>query len=68
MCYLTFSDNTIAIEISEGEVRNSSVLLIFYYLAPLLNDCLVTSQCTQFTFGDKREICRPVRLSEGKSN
>ena len=30
--------------------------LAFYYLAPLLNDTLVTSQCVQFTFGDKGDI------------
>ena len=28
----------------------------FYYLAPLQNDSIVTSQCKQFTFMDKREI------------
>ena len=33
----------------------SSMLLLFYYLALVLNDCLVTSRCRQFTFGDKRE-------------
>ena len=32
------------------------MLLLFYYLAPLLNDCLVTSRCIQLTFGDKREV------------
>ena len=32
------------------------MLLLFYYLVPLLNDCLVTSRCMQFTFGDKREV------------
>ena len=34
----------------------SIMLLLFYYLVPLLNDCLVTSRCMQFTFGDKREV------------
>ena len=34
----------------------SSMLLLFYYLAPLQNDCLVTSRCMQFTFWDKREV------------
>ena len=32
------------------------MLLLFYYLAPLLNDCLMMSQCMQFTFVDKREV------------
>ena len=32
------------------------MLLLFYYLAPLKNDCLVTPRCLQFTFGDKREV------------
>ena len=30
--------------------------MLFYYLAPLQNDCVVTSQCMQFTFGDKGEV------------
>ena len=30
--------------------------MLFYYLAPLQNDSIVTSQCMQFTFGDKREV------------
>ena len=28
----------------------------FYYLAPLQNDSIMTSQCMQFSFGDKREV------------
>ena len=32
------------------------MLLLFNYLAPLLNDCLMMSRCIQFTFGDKREV------------
>ena len=40
--------------------RQSSLLLLFYYLAPLINDCLVMSRWIQFTFGDKREVCLPV--------
>ena len=48
------------------------MLLLFYYLAPLLNDCLMTSQCMQFTFGDKREVylkdesALPVTKKESK--
>ena len=38
------------------EFRTSSILMIFYYLVPLQNDSIVTSQCVQFTFGDKREV------------
>ena len=34
----------------------SSLLLLFYYLAPLQNDALVMSICVQFTFGDKKEV------------
>ena len=34
----------------------SSIILPFYYLAPLQNDALVTSRCVQFTFGDNREV------------
>ena len=30
--------------------------MLFYYLAPLQNDSIVTSRCMQFTFGDKREV------------
>ena len=37
-------------------MKLSIMLLLFYFLAPLQNDCLVTSQCIQFTFGDKREV------------
>ena len=29
--------------------------MLFYYLAPLQNDIIVTSEYMQFTFGDKRE-------------
>ena len=32
------------------------MILLFYYLAPLQNDTVVTSQCVQLTFGDKREV------------
>ena len=35
----------------------SSILMLFYYLALLQNDCILTSQCMQFTFGDKEETC-----------
>ena len=34
----------------------SSILVIFYYLAPVQNDCVVTSLCMQFTFGEKGEV------------
>ena len=34
----------------------SSILMLFYYLAPLQNDTILTSQCMQFTFGDKEEV------------
>ena len=30
--------------------------MLFYYLAPLQNDCIMMSQFMQFTFGDKREV------------
>ena len=30
--------------------------MLFYDLAPLQNDSIVTSRCVQFTFGDKRNI------------
>ena len=30
--------------------------MLFYYIAPLQNDSIVTWQCIQFTFGDKREV------------
>ena len=30
--------------------------LLFYYLVLLQNDAVVTSQCVQFTFGDKGEV------------
>ena len=30
--------------------------LLFIYLAPLQNDCLVTSRSMQFIFGDKGEV------------
>ena len=35
---------------------SSSILMLFYYLASLQNDSMVTSQCMQFTFGDKGEV------------
>ena len=39
-------------------LAGSSMLLLFYYLAPLQNDAVVMSGCMQFTFGDKGEfIC-----------
>ena len=31
----------------------SSMTLLFYYLAPLQNDAVVTSRCIQFNLGDK---------------
>ena len=34
----------------------SSMTLLFYYLVPLQNHCLVTSQCMQFTFEDKEKL------------
>ena len=37
--------------------------LFFYYLAPLQNDTVVTSQCMQFTFGDKGEATFLIRVS-----
>ena len=30
--------------------------MLFYYLAPLQNDFIVTSQWMQFTFEDEREV------------
>ena len=33
----------------------SSILMLFYYLAPLQNDSIVMSRCMQFPFGDERE-------------
>ena len=33
-----------------------SILMLFYYLAPLQDDSIVTSWCMQFTFGDEREV------------
>ena len=44
------------IENKHGRFTNSSMLLLFYYLAPLLNDCLRTSRCVHITFGDKRDV------------
>ena len=38
------------------EVCRSSILMLFYYLAPLQNDSIVMSGCMQFTFGDEREV------------
>ena len=32
------------------------MILLFYFLAPLQNDAVIMSQCTQFTFGDKKEV------------
>ena len=46
--------------------------LLFYYLAPLQNEALLTSQCMQFTFGDKGEVyllnetALPVMKKESK--
>ena len=34
----------------------SSILMLFYYLAPLQYDTIMMSRCLQFTFGDKREV------------
>ena len=34
----------------------SSILMLFYYLAPLQNDSILTSQCVQFTCGVKGEV------------
>ena len=34
----------------------SSILMLFYYLAPLQNDSIMTSRCVQFTFHDKEEV------------
>ena len=33
----------------------SSMTLLFYYLAPLQNDTVLTSQCIHFNFWDKGE-------------
>ena len=38
-----------------GKQCLSSMTLLFYYLAPLQNNNIVTSQCMQFIFGDKGE-------------
>ena len=35
---------------------NSSILMLFYYLAPLQNDSIMMSRCMQFTFEDEREV------------
>ena len=48
-----------------------SILMLFYYLAPLQNDSIVMSQCMQFTFGDKGEVylldeTKKERRREGK--
>ena len=50
---------------------NSSMTLLFYYLATLQNVTVVTSRCVQFTFGDKGVVtCQirecPVTDKEGK--
>ena len=52
--------------------------MLFYYLAPLLNDTSVTSKCMQFTSGDKREahlldksvlpVTEKERRGKGKSS
>ena len=39
--------------LSVFQITISSMTLLFYYLAPLQNDTVVTSQCMQFTFRDK---------------
>ena len=36
--------------------KDSSVLLLFYYLAPQQSDSIVTSVFMQFTFGDKGDV------------
>ena len=41
-----------------------SILLFFYYLAPLLNDSLMMSWCMQFTFGLLDESALPVTGKE----
>ena len=45
-CILTHKDH----------IRQSSILMLIYYFTPLQNDSIVTSQCMQSTFGDKREF------------
>ena len=37
-------------------LKFSSILMIFYYLAPLQNASIVMSRCMQFNFEDKREV------------
>ena len=37
-------------------ILTSSILMLFYHLAPLQNDNIRTSRCMQFTFGDEREV------------
>ena len=55
-----------------GLNRDSSMSLLFKYLALLLIHCLVTSRCMKFIFGDKREATcliresLPVTEKEGK--
>ena len=57
VCY-NFDNNTLGVvsTISLVDLRLSSILVLFYYLAPPQNDSIVTSQCVQFTFGDKGEL------------
>ena len=43
----------LVLSISKNE---SSILMLFYYLAPQQSDSIVMSRCMQFTFGDKREV------------
>ena len=38
-----------------------SMTLLFYFLAPLQNDTIVTSWCMQFNFGDKGEATCLIR-------
>ena len=48
--------------------------MLFYYLAPLQNDTIVTSYCKQLTFEDKREVYLSVlpvtkkEIRRGKSS
>ena len=54
----------ICVKVKKILLGHSSILMLFYYLAPLQSDCLVMSRCMQFTFGDKvRENIMVNRLS-----
>ena len=57
---LMFSSVTTLMLLGLNKV-NSSMTLLFYYLAPLQNDTIVMSLCMQFNFGDKGEATYLIR-------